>query len=74
MNDSLELLRALKNAGYPKSARDPFWWPRSGTFWVVVGAILTQQAKWEKVEKVLNIWKHAASIVWILWLDSRLKL
>lgn len=54
MNDSFELLRALKNAGYPKSARDPFWWPRSGTFWVVVGAILTQQTKWEKVEKSIE--------------------
>ncbi len=54
MNDSFELLCALKKAGYPKSTRDPFWWPRSGTFWVVVGAILTQQAKWEKVEKSIE--------------------
>ena len=51
MNNSYELLEALKCQGYLKTTRDPLWWPRSGTFWVIVGAILTQQAKWEKVEK-----------------------
>lgn len=51
MNSSYELLEALKRQGYLKTTRDPLWWPRSGTFWVIVGAILTQQAKWEKVEK-----------------------
>lgn len=50
MNNSFELLFLLKNAGYLHTLRDPLWWPRSKTFWVVVGAILTQQTKWEKVE------------------------
>ena len=50
MNNSYELLLALKQAGYLKNKQDPLWWPRSRTFWVIVGAILTQQAKWEKVE------------------------
>jgi endonuclease-3 related protein len=54
MNASFELLVLLKNAGYLKTTRDPLWWPRSGTFWVIVGAILTQQTKWEKVEKSLE--------------------
>lgn len=54
MNSSAELLSLLKQAGYLKTTRDPFWWPRSGTFWVIVGAVLTQQAKWEKVEKSLE--------------------
>ena len=49
--NSFDLLVALKNQGYLKTLRDPLWWPRSGTFWVVVGAILTQQTKWEKVEE-----------------------
>ncbi len=40
--------------GYLKEERDPLWWPNSGTFEVVVGAILTQQTKWEKVEKALE--------------------
>ncbi|QIR75145.1 3-methyladenine DNA glycosylase [Sulfurospirillum diekertiae] len=48
--NSFDLLVALKQKGYLKTTRDPLWWPRSGTFWVIVGAILTQQTKWEKVE------------------------
>ena len=52
--NSFDLLKALKNQGYLKTTRDPLWWPRSGTFWVVVGAILTQQTKWENVEKSIK--------------------
>lgn len=51
MNSSFELLVALKKAGYPRRERDRLWWPKSKTFWVIVGAILTQQTKWENVEK-----------------------
>ena len=58
MNNSFELLVALKNQGYFKSTRDVLWWPRSGTFWVVVGAVLTQQTKWEKVEKSIENLEH----------------
>lgn len=54
MNSSFELLVALKNKGYLKTTRDPLWWPRSGTFWVIIGAILTQQSKWENVEKSME--------------------
>lgn len=57
--NSFELLVALKNQGYLKTLRDPLWWPRSGTFWVIVGAILTQQTKWEKVEISLSNLEHA---------------
>lgn len=49
-----ELLRALKKLGYLKEERDPYWWPNSGTFEVVVGAVLTQNTKWEKVEEALK--------------------
>ncbi|MBP1681682.1 MAG: putative endonuclease [Proteobacteria bacterium] len=52
--NSFDLLVALKNKGYLKTTRDPLWWPRSGSFWVLVGAILTQQTKWEKVEKSIE--------------------
>lgn len=48
--NSFDLLVSFKQKGYLKTTRDPLWWPRSGTFWVIVGAILTQQTKWEKVE------------------------
>ncbi|MDX1808863.1 MAG: 3-methyladenine DNA glycosylase [Sulfurospirillaceae bacterium] len=59
MTNSFELLELLKKAGYLKSQRDRLWWPNSGTFEVVVGAILTQQTKWEKVEKSLENLKVA---------------
>jgi len=49
-----ELLKRLKELGYIKDERDPYWWPRSGTFEVVVGAVLTQNTKWENVEKALK--------------------
>jgi endonuclease-3 related protein len=44
----------LKKAGHLKNLRDPRWWPNSGTYEVIVGTILTQQTKWEKVEKSLD--------------------
>ena len=53
MNSSLELFKALNSFDYPVSERDEYWWNKSGTFEVVVGAILTQQTKWENVEKSL---------------------
>jgi endonuclease-3 related protein len=53
IEDAFALLKALKKAGYIKNERDPLWWPQSGTFEVLVGAILTQQTKWENVERAL---------------------
>ncbi len=58
MTNSYELLELLKNKGYDATKRDKFWWPNSGSFDVVVGAILTQQTKWEKVEKSLENLKN----------------
>ena len=55
INNSYELFEFLKvEKGYLKELRDPLWWPHSGSFEVVVGAILTQQTKWQKVEKALK--------------------
>lgn len=54
MTDSYELFLALKNAGHIKNDRELLWWPQSGSFEVVVGAILTQQTRWEKVEMSLT--------------------
>jgi len=53
LQSSYDLLRALKKMGYLKTTRDPLWWPRSCTFEVIIGALLTQQTKWEKVEESL---------------------
>ncbi len=54
MQSSYDLWRGLKKMGYLRTQRDPLWWPNSGTFEVVIGAILTQQTKWEKVELSLQ--------------------
>jgi len=53
LQSSYDLLYALKQIGYLKTDRDPLWWPQSSTFEVVIGAILTQQTKWERVEESL---------------------
>lgn len=54
MNNSFELFEALKKAGYLQENVQELWWPNAGNFEVIVGAILTQQTKWEKVEKSLE--------------------
>ena len=55
ISDSFDLFKFLKiEKGYLKELRDPLWWPNSRSFEVVVGAILTQQTKWQKVEKALD--------------------
>ncbi len=59
MRDSFEIFKYLKDLGYLKELRDRLWWPNSGTFEVVVGAILTQQTRWDKVEKALKNLKDA---------------
>jgi endonuclease-3 related protein len=43
----LDSLALLKNS-------PEYWWPNSGTFAVVVGAILTQNTSWSNVEKSLK--------------------
>ncbi|WP_292664303.1 3-methyladenine DNA glycosylase [Nitratifractor sp.] len=54
ISDSFDLLYRLKTRGYDNASRDPWWWPESGTFTVVAGAILTQNANWERVERSLE--------------------
>lgn len=54
MTNSYELFVALKNLSHIKNERELLWWPNSGTFEVIVGTILTQQTKWEKVEQSLE--------------------
>ena len=59
MQSSYELFYALKKMGFLKIDRDPLWWPNSSTFEVIIGTILTQQTKWEKVEQSLTNLKEA---------------
>jgi endonuclease-3 related protein len=52
-SNSYELLMELRKKDLLKN-KPKYWWPNVGTFEVVVGAILTQNTKWENVEKALN--------------------
>lgn len=57
--DSFELFCALLEFEKNLTDRDEYWWPHSGSFEVIVGAILTQQTKWESVEKsIQNLKRH----------------
>jgi len=49
IDDSYALYQLLEKQDLLKN-KPPFWWPNYGTFEVIVGAILTQNTKWEKVE------------------------
>jgi endonuclease-3 related protein len=51
---SYDLWLALRNRGYLDDNAPPYWWPNIGTFEVLIGTILTQQSKWEKVELSLE--------------------
>jgi len=53
MNSSYDLWLALYKLDLLKDS-PPFWWPNVGEFEVLVGAILTQQTKWENVQKALE--------------------
>jgi len=52
-SSSYELLIFLRKKNLLKN-KPKRWWPNFGTFEVVVGAILTQNTKWENVEKALK--------------------
>lgn len=55
LKEGFSLLKRLFELGYPKELRDPYWWPNSGSFETVIGAILTQNTKWNNVEKSLAL-------------------
>jgi len=50
ISTSSDLLCRLYSLGYDNPSRDPWWWPRSGRFETLVGAILTQNTTWKSVE------------------------
>jgi len=54
MVNSYELLEALFRLELPVRERDPWWWPNSGSYEVVIGAVLTQNTRWPKVEEALE--------------------
>jgi len=60
ISSATELFFKLKEKGFDNKSRDPWWWPQSGTFKVVIGAILTQNTTWQNVEKAFcNLEEHS---------------
>lgn len=53
IDNSYDLLLYLKNLNLLKNS-PKYWWPNYGSFEVVIGAILTQNTKWQNVEKSLK--------------------
>ncbi|MGD9655300.1 MAG: 3-methyladenine DNA glycosylase [Sulfuricurvum sp.] len=58
LSDSWELFSALEKLK-PLENSPPLWWPAYGTFEVVVGAILTQNTQWERVQISLDNLRNA---------------
>lgn len=52
---ALEALKLLEE-------KPPMWWPSYGTFDVVVGAVLTQNSQWTRVEKSLSNLREAGML------------
>ncbi|ADR33199.1 DNA-3-methyladenine glycosylase III [Sulfuricurvum kujiense DSM 16994] len=53
LQDSWELFSALEKLKLLENS-PPLWWPAYGTFEVVVGAVLTQNTQWERVQISLD--------------------
>lgn len=48
---SMDLFLALHKLDLIESDRYPHWWRNYGSWWILPEAVLTQQTKWENVEK-----------------------
>jgi endonuclease III related protein len=59
--DAYALYRALESLELLEE-RPPMWWPAYGTFEVVVGAVLTQNSQWARVEASLANLKTAGML------------
>jgi endonuclease-3 related protein len=53
MTDALTLYRKLESMELLAN-KPPMWWPAYGTFKVVIGAVLTQNSQWTRVEQSLD--------------------
>lgn len=53
IKDSFDLLKFLKEQNLLENHPE-FWWPNENDFEILIGAILTQNTKWENVEKSLK--------------------
>ncbi len=58
VDNAFELYQRLKSLRLLENS-PPFWWPNYGSFDVVLGAILTQNSQWHRVECSLeNLRRH----------------
>ncbi len=69
IKDSFDLLKFLKNQNLLENSTE-FWWPNNNDFEITIGAILTQNTKWENVEKSLKNLKDLN----LLSLDALIKI
>lgn len=53
IQDSFDLLKFLKKQALLENHSE-FWWPNENSFEIFIGAILTQNTKWQNVEKSLE--------------------
>ncbi|WP_457560931.1 3-methyladenine DNA glycosylase [Caminibacter sp.] len=53
IQSSYDLLMWLREKNLLEN-KPKYWWPNVGSFEVVIGAILTQNTKWENVDKALD--------------------
>lgn len=53
LKGSLQIYNYLKNKNLLENSPE-YWWPNSGSFEVVIGAMLTQNTTWKNVEKSLK--------------------
>lgn len=49
LTDSFDLFNALERLNLLENS-PPLWWPKFGTFEVVIGALLTQNTQWSRVQ------------------------
>ena len=58
---SLQLYRALEYLNLLEN-KPPMWWPGYGSFEVIVGAVLTQNSQWTRVEQSLQNLRDAKTL------------
>ena len=61
LSDADTLYRALETLNLLEG-KPPLWWPAYGTFEVVVGAVLTQNSQWTRVEQSLANLREAGML------------
>jgi len=72
-SDAFTIYTFLKEKNLLEDAPE-FWWPNAGSFEVVIGAILTQNTRWENVEKSLyNLKNHLTLETFITLSEEQLK-